>query len=99
MLQAAVFEKKYNIVVEASGLLDNFGEEMQLTKTGNNAKECPGSSAVDILSLQNYRFFYHHPHRHVIQKIYEKLAEGHSRLTGCSGVHAMMMWNKQLNLY
>ena len=32
LLQAAVFEEKYNIVLEASGLLDNFVEEMELTK-------------------------------------------------------------------
>ena len=38
MLQAAVFEGKYDIVLEASGLFDNFVEEMKLTRTGKNAK-------------------------------------------------------------
>ena len=31
-------EEKYNLVLEASGLFDNFVEEMELTKTGKNAK-------------------------------------------------------------
>ena len=38
LLQAAVFEEKYNIVLEATGLFNNFVEEMELTKTGKNAK-------------------------------------------------------------
>ena len=34
LLQAAIFEEKYNIVLEATGLFNNFVEEMELTKTG-----------------------------------------------------------------
>ena len=52
LLQAAVFEEKYNIVLEASGLFNNFVEEMELTKTGKNAKEFIGKTAVDFLSLR-----------------------------------------------
>ena len=52
LLQAAVFEGKYNIVLKASGLFDNFVEEMELTKTGKNAKEFIGKTAVDFLSLR-----------------------------------------------
>ena len=51
LLQAAVFEGEYDIVSKAAGLLDNFVKEMELTKTGNNAKNFPGKTAVDILSL------------------------------------------------
>ena len=52
LLQAAIFEEKYNIVSEASGLFDNFVEAMELTKTGKNAKEFIGKTAVDFLSLR-----------------------------------------------
>ena len=41
LLQAAVFEGMYDIVLEASGLLDNFVEEMKLSereRTPNNFK-------------------------------------------------------------
>ena len=51
LLQAAVFEGECHIVLKAAGLLDNFVKEMELTKTGNNAKNFPGKTAVDILSL------------------------------------------------
>ena len=72
MLQAAVLEGKFDIVLEASGLFDNFVEEMKLTRTGKNAKRFPGKTAVDILS------FSYHPHYHDIKRIYEKLAEDNS---------------------
>ena len=49
LLQAAVLEGKYNIVLKANGLLENFLEEMEHRKTGNNAKGFPGKTAVDIL--------------------------------------------------
>ena len=78
MLQAAVLEGKFDIVLEASGLFDNFVEEMKLTRTGKNAKRFPGKTAVDILS------FSYHPHNHDIKRIYEKLAEDNSRLTECN---------------
>ena len=78
MLQAAVFEGKFDIVLEASGLFDSFVEEMKLTRTGKNAKRFPGKTAVDILS------FSYHPHNHDIKRIFEKLAEDNSRLTECN---------------
>ena len=77
MLQAAVFEEKYNIVLEASGLFNNFVEEMELTKTGKNAKEFIGKTAVDFLSLRNRT----NPFHIDIERIYEKLAEDKSGLT------------------
>ena len=78
MLQAAVFEGKFDIVLEAGGLFDNFVEEMKLTRTGKNAKRFPGKTAVDILS------FSYHSHNHDIKKIYEELAEDNTRLTECN---------------
>ena len=49
MLQAAVLEGKYDIVLKANGLLENFLEQMEYSKTGNNAKGFPDKSAIDIL--------------------------------------------------
>ena len=77
LLQAAVFGEKYNIVLEASGLLDNFVEEMELTKTGENANEFVGKTAVDFLSLRKRT----NPFHPAINRIYEKLAEDKSGLT------------------
>ena len=77
LLQAAVFEEKYNIVLQASGLLDNFVEEMELTKTGKNANEFVGKTAVDFLSLRKRT----NPFHPAIKRIYEKLAEDKSGLT------------------
>ena len=62
LLQAAVFEGEYDIVSKAAGLLDNFVKEMELTETGNNAKNFPGKTAVAILSLMereepNYYYY------------------------------------------
>ena len=51
LLQAAVLEGKYDIVLKANGLLENFLEEMEHRKTGNNAKGFPGKTAVDIFHL------------------------------------------------
>ena len=76
LLQAAVFEGKYNIVLEASRLFDNFVEEMELTKTGKNAKEFIGKTAVDLLSLRKRK----NPLHSDIKRIYEKLTK-QSRLT------------------
>ena len=75
LLQAAVFEEKYNIVLEATGLFNNFVEEMELTKTGKNAKEFIGKTAVDFLSLRKRT----NPFHVDIERIYEKLDK--SRLT------------------
>ena len=77
LLQAAVFEGKYNIVLKASGVFDNFVEEMELTKTGKNAKEFIGKTAVDFLSLKKRTDPFHVD----IERIYQKLVEDHSRLT------------------
>ena len=77
LLQAAVFEEKYNIVLEASGLLDNFVEEMELTKTGGNTNEFVGKTAVDFLSLRKRT----NPFHPAIKRIYQKLAEDKSGLT------------------
>ena len=80
LLQAAVFEGEYDIVSKAAGLLDNFAKEMERTKTGNNAKNFPGKTAVHILvSLTEReelnRYQYH------IKEIYQNLADDKSRLT------------------
>ena len=77
LLQAAVFEEKYNIVLEASGLFVNLVEEMELTKTGKTVKEFIGKTAVDFLSLRKRT----NPFHFHIEKIYEKLAEDKSGLT------------------
>ena len=77
LLQATVFEEKYNIVLKAGGLFDNFVQEMELTKTGNNAKKFSGKTAVDLLSLRKRT----NPFNVDIKRIYEKLAEDKSRLT------------------
>lgn len=50
LLQAAVIEGKYNTVVKAHGLLDNYVKEMDFEKTGSNAMCFPGKTAVDILA-------------------------------------------------
>ena len=76
LLQAAVFKGKYNIVLKASRLFDNFVEEMELTKTGKNAKEFIGKTAVDLLSLRKRK----NPLHSDIKRIYEKLTK-QSRLT------------------
>ena len=60
LLQAAVLDGEYNIVLNAHGLLDNIVEEMELVTTGNNAKDFPGKTAVDILSLIKRRTLSHH---------------------------------------
>ena len=57
LLRAAVFEGEYNIALKARGLFDNFVEEMELTKTGNNAKELLGKTTVDFLSLRKKTHF------------------------------------------
>ena len=55
LLQAAVLDGEYNIVLNAHGLLDDIIKEMELVTTGNNAKYFPGKTAVDILSLTKRR--------------------------------------------
>ena len=77
LLQATVFEEKYNIVLKAGGLFDNFVQETELTKTGNNAKKFSGKTAVDLLSLRKRT----NPFNVDIKRIYEKLAEDKSGLT------------------
>ena len=77
MLQAAVLEGKYDIVLKATGPLENFLEEMEYTKTGNNAKGFPGKTAIDILSLVKGTKSDHYS----IERLYKNLAENNSRLT------------------
>ena len=78
MLQAAALEGKYEIVLKATGLLDNFLEEKEYTKTGNNAKGFPGKTAIDILSLVKGTKSDHYS----FERLYKKLAENNnSRLT------------------
>ena len=83
LLQAAVFEGEYDIVSKAAGLLDNFVKEMELTKTGNNAKNFPGKTAVDILSLMERKELNHY----YIKKLYKECAKDNSRL-------AELQWSK-----
>ena len=73
LLQPAVFEEKYNIVLKAGGLFDNFVQEME----GNNAKKFSGKTAVDLLSLRKRT----NPFNVDIKRIYEKLAENKNGLT------------------
>ena len=77
LLQPAVFEGKYFIVLNAHGLLGNFVEEMELVTTGNNAKHFPGKTAVDILSLIKRR----KPSYYSIERLYNERAKDNSRLT------------------
>ena len=77
LLQAAVFEGKYNVVSKIRGLLDNFVEEMRLVTTGNNAKIFPGKTAVDILLLIESR----KPSHFGIERLYNEWAKEYGRLT------------------
>ena len=77
LLQAAVLDGEYNIVLNAHGLLDNIVEDMELVTTGNNAKDFPGKTAVDILSLIKRRT----PGHHRIERLYNEWAKDNSRLT------------------
>ena len=77
LLQAAVLDGEYNIVLNAYGLLDNIVEEMELVTTGNNAKDFPGTTAVDILSLIKRR----KPSHYSIKRLYNEWAKDNSRLT------------------
>ena len=77
LLQAAVLDGEYNIVLNAHGLLDKIVDEMELVTTGNNAKEFPGKTAVDILSLIKRR----KPSHHRIKRLYDKWAKDNSSLT------------------
>ena len=76
LLQAAFFEGEYDIVSKAAGLLDNFVKEMEFTKTGNNAKNFPGKTAVDILSLIERK----KPNHYHIEGLYEECAKDNSSL-------------------
>ena len=77
LLQAAVLDGEYNIVLNAHGLLGNFVEVMELVTTGNNAKHFPGKTAVDILSLIKRR----KPSYCSIERLYNEWAKDNSRLT------------------
>ena len=71
LLQAAVLDGEYNIVLNAHGLLGNFVDEMELVTTGNNAKHFPGKTAVDILSLIQIR----KPSHHRIERLHNEWAD------------------------
>ena len=77
LLQAAVLDGEYNIVLNAHGLLDNIIKEMELVTTGNNAKYFPGKTAVDILSRTTRR----KPSHDRIERLYKEWAKDNSRLT------------------
>ena len=77
LLHAAVLDGEYNIFFNTHGLLNNFLEEMELVTTGNNAKDFPGKTAVDILSLIKRR----KPSHHRIERLYKEWAKDSSRLT------------------
>ena len=77
LLQAAVLDGEYNIFLNTHDLLDTFLEEMELVTTGNNPKEFPGKTAVDILSLIKRR----KPSHHRIERLYNEWAKDNSRLT------------------
>ena len=77
LLQAAVLDGDYNIVLNAHGLLDNIVDEMELVTTGNNAKYFPAKTAVDILSLIKRRKLSHHR----IERLYNEWTKDNSRLT------------------
>ena len=77
LLQAAVFEGEYSIVLNAHGLLENFVKEMEHVTTGNNAKVFPGKTAGDILSLIKIR----KPSHDSIERLYNECAEENRRLT------------------
>ena len=77
LLQAAVLDGEYNIVLNAHGLLENFVEEMELVKTEGNAKHFPGKTAVDILSLKKIR----KPSHDSIEILYNEWAKDNSSLT------------------
>ena len=77
LLQAAVFEGEYNTVFRASNLLENFVKEMNLKKTGNDAKLFPRKTAVNILSSlaeKDSRYS-------EIDKLYLKVVEIYNTLT------------------
>ena len=80
LLQAAVFEGKYFIVLNAHGLLDNIVEDMELVTTGSNAKDSKvfsGKTAVEILSRIKRR----KPSHVSMERLYDKWAMENSRLT------------------
>ena len=77
LLQAAVLDGEYNIVLNAYGLLDNIVEEMELVTTGNNAKDFPAKTAVDILSLIKRR----KPSHDRIERLHNEWAMDNRRLT------------------
>ena len=77
LLQAAVFEGEYSIVLNAHGLLENFVKEMEHVRTRNNAKVFPGKTAGDILSLIKIR----KPSHDSIERLYNECADENRRLT------------------
>jgi len=77
LLQAVVFEGKYDTVIEAHALLVNSVKEMNFEKTGSNAKCFPGKTAVDILTSLDKK-----GKEHInIEKVYQRMVEVHNSLS------------------
>ena len=85
LLQAAVFEGKYDTVLKAHGLLGNFVKEMNFEKTGSNAKCFPGKTAVDILASLEKKGTGHAD----IEELHRVLVERYNSLTKLHVCH----WN------
>ena len=77
LLQAAVFEGDYNIVLKAHALLDNYVKEMNFETTSSDAKLFPGKTAVDILLSLDTKKRGHDD----IYKLYQEDAKKYSTMT------------------
>ena len=77
LLQAAVFEGDYSTVFKAQGLLNNFVKEMNFETTGNDARNFPGKTAVDILWSLDMRGQGHAD----IEKLYYEMVKKVTTLT------------------
>ena len=88
LLQAAVFEGKYNTVSKAHGLLGNFVKEMNIEKTGSNAKCFPGMTAVNILAILDKKGKGHAD----IEELHQRMVEIYNSLTKLHFCH----WNDDI---
>lgn len=77
LLQAVVFEGKYDTVLIAHGLLVNVVKEMNFEKTGSNAKCFPVKTAVEILASVDKKRKEHID----IEKLYQHVVEVHNSLS------------------
>ena len=76
LLQAAVLAGNYEIILKASGLLDNFVNEMENRETGDNSEVF----AFDMLPRLRTSKRYHVVPNHAIKTLYEECAENNRRL-------------------